>query len=208
MFMRRVLLAVFFCFSVGAYAAPAFQEGKDYQLLPQPSLRPDPQRIQVREFFWYGCPHCYHLLPVLDAWARKKPAYVDLVLTPAALNPEWQIDAQAYYADEIRGVAGKLHDDMFNAIHRDQNIQLINNVAAIDRFYTAHGAGANFSALMNSMVVLGKVNAAAQLARQYQLEGVPSLVIDGKYLVDYHAGEPARMMQVVDYVIALEHHGH
>ncbi len=208
MLMRTILSLVLVMWVAGVQAAPAFEEGKDYQILPQPSLRPDPQRVQVREFFWYGCPHCFHLLPVLDAWSRQKPSYVDLVLTPAALNPEWQIDAQAYYAAEIRGVAGKIHDDMFNAIHHDQNVQLINNVAAIDRFYEAHGAGANFSALMNSMVVLGKVNAAAQLARQYQLEGVPSLVIDGKYLVDYHAGEPARMMQVVNYLIGLEHRGH
>ncbi len=186
-------------------AAPAFEEGKDYTLITKPSAMPAGRDVQVQEFFWYGCPHCFHLLPVLDAWSRHQPAYVKLILVPAALTPVWQIDARAFYAAQIRGVVDKTHALIFNSIHQQNHTELVNDIPAIARFYEANGGGAHFADLMNSMVVLGKVNYAAEAARNYAIEGVPSLVIDGKYLVDYHAGEPDRMMKVVDYLVAQEH---
>ncbi len=189
----------------GVRAGSTPTEGKDYTLLSKPSALVSGHQVAVQEFFWYGCPHCFHLLPLLNAWQKKQPAWVHLELVPAALTPLWQIDARAYYAAQARGVAAKLHDEMFNAIHRDGKSALVNDPQAIAQFYESHGAGAHFLDLMNSMVIFGKVNFAAEQARNAQIEGVPSLIIDGKYLVDYHAGEPDQMLRVVDYLVHKEH---
>ncbi len=189
----------------GAHADSGFVEGKDYTLLSKPSPMVLGHQVVVQEFFWYGCPHCFHLLPFLDAWQKKQPAWVRLELVPAALTPLWQIDARAFYAAQARGVATKLHNVLFHSIHGDESTNLVNDPQAIARFYESHGAGPHFLDLMNSMVIFGKVNYAAEQARNDQIEGVPSLVIDGKYLVDYHAGEPERMLQVVDYLVHMEH---
>ncbi len=205
MWRKIMVVAVALLGWTGAYAEGAFVEGKDYTLITHPQLMPAGHDVVVQEFFWYGCPHCYHLLPLLDSWAKTKPAYVELDLIPAALTPLWQIDARAFYAAQSRGVALKLHEAMFDSIHKDQNTSLVNDIPSIVKFYESHGAGVHFAELMNSMVILGKVNYAAQLAKDYAIEGVPALIIDGKYLVDYHAGEPMRMMQVVAELVRREH---
>lgn len=201
--MKRIAMLFALLLPLSAWAE-TFVEGKDYQLIARPSMPTPSTKVEVREFFWYGCPHCYKLEPELGKWLKTKPAGAVFIRTPAALTPEWQIAAKGYYAAEAKGLVDKTHQMLFDAVHAQNRRDLVADEAALAKFYMSQGADANFPGLMGSMVVLGKVNAASNLAKSYAIEGVPSLVINGKYLVDYRAGAPERMMQVVTFLVDKE----
>lgn len=175
-------------------------QAADYQLLAKPGRVDKPGMIEVREFFWYGCPHCYHLEPHVSAWLKTKPADVNFVRTPAALNPVWEQNARAYYTAETLGIMEKAHGPLFQAIHAGK--QQIFDKDSLVRFYSGFGATpSNFNSLYNSFAVSGKVAQGKALAQQYGLDGVPAVVVNGKYLVK---GSDAKVLQTVNELIAKE----
>jgi thiol:disulfide interchange protein DsbA len=172
----------------------------DYQVLANPGPLDKPGKIEVREFFWYGCPHCYRLEPHLEAWLRTKPADVEFVRTPAAVNPVWEANARGYYTAEILGLVDKTHAALFQAIHVGH--QQIFDQASLARFYAGFGADPqNFNGLYNSFAVSGKVAQSKALFQRYQLEGVPGVVVDGKYLIK---GEDEKVITTLNALIAKE----
>ncbi|HMY28343.1 MAG TPA: thiol:disulfide interchange protein DsbA/DsbL [Agitococcus sp.] len=180
--------------------AANFVEGKDYKILANPTLNPAGKQIEVREFFWYGCPHCFRLDPHIEAWLKTKPADVVFVRTPAALNPVWEGNARGYYAVEMMGLVEKTHIPLFNTIHERQ--ARIFDEASLTAFYKNYGVDpAKFKGLYNSFAVNGKVSQGKALAQKYQIEGVPAVVVNGKYLI---SGETAKVLQVTDFLIAKE----
>ncbi len=183
-----------------AFAADTYTAGKDYEVLSAPGVVDKPGMIEVREFFWYGCPHCYRLEPNVAAWLKTKPTDVNFVRTPAAMNPVWEQNARGYYAIDMMGLTDKVHGPLFSTIH-EKNVRLYDqNTLGI--FYKAFGADQNrFNSLFNSFAVTGKVAQGKALAMRYKLEGVPAMVVNGKYVVK---GEDAKVIQVVNYLIAKE----
>jgi len=180
--------------------AADFVAGKDYKVLTTKGQVEKAGMIEVREFFWYGCPHCFRLDPFVETWRKTKPADVNFVRTPAALNPVWEGSARGYYAVEMMGLVEKTHVPLFNAIHERQTP--IFDEAKLTAFYQGYGVdAAKFKGLFNSFAITGKVSQAKTLAQKYQLEGVPAIVVNGKYVI---SGENQKVIDVTNFLIAKE----
>ncbi|OOS03570.1 thiol:disulfide interchange protein DsbA [Moraxella cuniculi DSM 21768] len=175
-----------------------FVEGRDYKVL----ANPDPitsDVIIVREFFWYGCPHCNSLEPYMQKWAKTRASDVAFFQTPAALNPMWEVAARGYYAAQQMGVQENTHQALFNAIHKDGKRNIISNQEELSNWYASQGVDkAKFNSLYNSFAVSTKVERSRSNAMRYQITGVPAVVVQGKYLV---TGADAKVPQVVDFLV-------
>ena len=197
-FLLGAVAASVLAFSGSAMAN--FVAGQDYQVVAKPVKVEKPGKIEVREFFWYGCGHCFKLEPHMQTWLKKLPKDVRFVRTPAAMNPVWEQAARAYYVSEALGVRKKTHLTLFHAIH-DQN-QPILEQPALAKFYTQFGIPeAKFNSTYKSFAITSKIAQAQDLAKRYQLSGVPAVTVNGKYIVQ---GEDAKVTQVVDYLIEKE----
>ncbi|MEJ5211830.1 MAG: thiol:disulfide interchange protein DsbA/DsbL [Burkholderiales bacterium] len=183
--------------------ARAATAGRDYALVefPQPTL--DPKRVEVLELFYYGCPHCFELEPLLNQWLKRLPRHAYFRRMPAIFNDAWVPLAKAYYAAEALGVVEKLHGDLFNAIHL-QGINL-NRRDTLLRFVAQRGVDATrFGAAYDSFGVQAKVQQARDLTSAYGIEGVPSMIVDGKYRTSSSmTGSHEKLFPVLDDLIAL-----
>ncbi len=189
---QRKSLAVFFLllsFSLinGLSARANIVEGKDYTVLTNPQPTQDADKIEVLEFFWYGCPHCYSLHPYLKTWLMTIPGDVSFRYVPAILRPNWVPAAKIYYAIEVMGIADVLHDKAYDAIHRDK-IDLNNESILFDWIEKQGIDRKKFENTFRSFAVQNQVARSTQMSRQYQLNGVPALVINGKYLTSGKMG--------------------
>ena len=200
--MKKFILggvtAMVMAFSANAMAAD-FVAGKDYTVVQNPGKPEVAGKIEVREFFWYGCPHCFKLEPHMQAWLRKIPSDVNFIRTPAAMNKLWEQGARAYYVSEALGVRKRTHLPLFHANGTGQQILQKDEFA---KFFTKYGVPeAKFNSMYNSFAITAKVSQANKLAQQYQLSGVPAVVVNGKYVVQ---GEDQKVVQVVEYLINKE----
>lgn len=182
-------------------AHAAFKKNRDYlRLFPSQPVTTG-HRVEVREFFWYSCPHCFHLEPVLNAWLKHQPAYVAFVRTPAVLRRSWEPQARAFYTFQALGVVNRLHDLFFNAIHiKHENLT---NEQLIAQWAARHGVNEQkFKATYRSFEVDSKLQNALNLERAEGIDAVPTFVVEGRYLTNAGmAGGRKRMMQVVDFLI-------
>lgn len=178
-----------------------FKESRDYvRLFPSQPVSTG-QRIEVREFFWYSCPHCFHLEPVLNEWLKHKPADVEFVRTPAVLRQSWEPQARAYYAFEALGVAKRLHDPFFDAIHvRHRDLSDEEQMAA---WAARHGVSAQaFRSAYHSFAVDTRIRNAKALEQAEGINAVPTLVVEGRYLTNVGmAGGRKRMMRLLDFLV-------
>ncbi len=184
---------------VSGAAFAAVEPGKDYQLL-NPSLPTGSKKIEVQEFFFYGCSHCFSLHLPLSAWEKTIPQDVELTLVPTIFRASWEPMARTFYALESLGQLQKLHDPLFRAWHVDK-IDL-NDEAMIGDFVAKYGVDrAKFSAAYNSFSMRSKVERSMQLIRVYGINGTPTIVVDGKYLIT--GLQPADTMRVLNEVIVM-----
>jgi thiol:disulfide interchange protein DsbA len=207
--LRRHLSALLLLLPIAAFAVPyapttenanQFLPTRDYIVLPTPLPTSTGNRIEVREFFYYGCSHCFALEPAIEQWLRTKPVDVELVRTPAVLNPQWGPLGRAYFVAEELQIVPKIHPAIFNAIHvkREQ----LNDQKAIGKFFERLGVPPEqFDATWNSFSVNTKVKNADSLARKYMVSGTPTIAVAGKYVVPA-AG--SRTFAIVDFLIAKE----
>ena len=177
-------------------------EGKDYLRLSTPLPAAPGGKIEVVEFFWYGCPHCNAFEPMLDAWAKKLPADVSFRRVPVAFREEPYVAHQRiYYALEEMKLTDTMHRRVFAAIHVDH--MRLDKPADIAAFMTKNGVdGAKFLEYYNGFSVQTKARQAAQLAQAYKLDGVPAIGIQGRYFTSASmAGSHERALAVTDYLI-------
>lgn len=189
---RRKSVAIFFLvLSLGLInsltAHADIVEGKDYTVLASPQPTQDANRIEVLEFFWYGCPHCYNLHPHLKTWLLNIPGDVGFRYVPAIFRANWVAAAKIYFAIEAMGVTDILHDKVYDAIHRDK-IDLNNESVLFDWIEKQGIDRKKFENTYNSFTVQNQVARSTQMSRQYQLTGVPALVINGKYVTSGRMG--------------------
>ncbi|MGD8483837.1 MAG: thiol:disulfide interchange protein DsbA/DsbL [Thioalkalispiraceae bacterium] len=207
--MKKIGLAVFvlmFSWSLStAYAA--FDEGIEYRVIEPPVATQTGNKIEVVELFWYGCPHCFRLEPLMKQWLKNKPDNVEFVRVPAIFNKRWELHAKAYYSAEALGVLDKVHDELFEEIHVRK--KHLHNKAELRTFFVKHGVKAeDFDNTFDSFMVNIKVNRARDLSKRYGIDGVPSLVVNGKYLSDGPmAGGHAKLMKILDHLIKIEAKG-
>lgn len=163
------------------HAAPV--EGRDYAKLAAPQPQEAQGRIEVIEFFSYGCPHCDHLHPLISKWAAQLPANVTFIRVPVSLGrPQWGQLVRAYYALQATGDLARLDTPLFDAIHR-QKLPLFNQ-ANITSWVIEQGVDADrFTAAYNSFNVSTRATHAEQLSREYQIEGIPAIYVAGRYHV-------------------------
>ena len=198
-FLLGSLATAIFAIS-GSTMAANFVAGKDYSVVANPGKVDVPGKIEVREFFWYGCGHCFTLEPYMQTWLRQLPKDVNFVRTPAAMNPVWEMNARGYYVSEALGVRKKTHLPLFHAIH-DKGQQIFDQQSQA-KFFVKYGVPeAKFNSMFNSFAIPSKISQAKQLARQYQLTGVPAVVVNGKYIVQ---GDNGKVIQVVNYLVDQE----
>ncbi len=207
-FVSRILMALVtaLALQLPAHASP-FKEGVDYELLPQPGKVEVPGKQEVREFFWYGCPHCFQLEEPLNAWRKTLPADVHFVRTPAPMNNHWVPHAHAYYVAESLGKLDEISDKLFQALHVKK--EKVFNQEELAIFFTQFGVTEqDFNKRYNSFSVRTKVRQAEALSKNYRLRGVPALVVNAKYLVKAQQGKaPDAMLPVVQYLLDKERVG-
>ena len=188
--------AVAFAFvAIAASAgAQALTEGTNYVRLKNQMPVESGKNIEVIEFFSYGCPHCGELEPVLQGWLKSKPADVTFRRIPVMFQPRWENLAKGYYTLEALNEE-KLSPEVFVALH-SRNMPLWNEKDFLDWVATKGVDRKKAEELFNSFAIVGKVNRAKQLAASYQIQSVPTIIVDGKYatgpekLPGGHAGVP------------------
>ncbi|MGA0935580.1 MAG: thiol:disulfide interchange protein DsbA/DsbL [Pseudohongiellaceae bacterium] len=204
----KTLLLVAMIFGVAATvsAQPSlYVEGTHYEIIANPVRTADPNKIEISEIFWYGCPHCYAFEPLITSWEEKLPSDVAFVRSPGMWNQTMEIHAQIYYAAEALGVTGKIHDVAFNEIHQRRNY-LQTEDAIKDMFVSQGVAPADFDKAWKSFSVSSAVKRANTRMRDYGVRGVPSIVVNGKYLVSVGGAVPTQtdMLKIVDFLVQKE----
>ena len=187
-----------------AAQAQAFREGVDYLVLDKPAPTEAPAgKVEVVEFFWYGCPHCNSFEPQLDAWLKTAPKNVAFRRVPVSFRPDFEPHQRLYYALEAMGKVDELHKKVFYTIHVER--QPLNTAALVAAWAEKQGLDkAKFVEMYNSFSVSTKVRKATQLQDSYKVDGVPSLGIAGRY---YTSSEQAKSMErallITNYLVGL-----
>ncbi|MBE8190341.1 MAG: thiol:disulfide interchange protein DsbA/DsbL [Candidatus Thioglobus sp.] len=199
--MKKILLAALF--SLGVNAAD-YEADIDYIVLEKPVQTATGDRIEVRELFWYYCPHCYNLEPILNAWVQKLPENAEFIRQPAMFSERWVNGAIFYFVLEELNLLEKLHEPLFNAIHI-KNKRFNSQDSFVD-WVSGFGVDeAKINAAFDSFAVRIKTNKAKLNTAKYKVKGVPVLIVNGKYWTDAnHAGSYSNMLKVVEFLIEKE----
>jgi thiol:disulfide interchange protein DsbA len=201
-FSKRIFtLFAFLCLS-GAVLAQGqkIEEGFDYRILPIPQPVETKGKVEVIEFFWYGCPHCYDFEPELISWVKRQPKDVVFKRVPVAFRDDFMPHSQLFYTLEALGKGDALHEKVMYAMHKE-NKRLLTESEIAD-WAAAQGIDRNtFLATYRSFAVTSKARAARQLADSYRIDGVPTIVMQGKYVTSPSiAGTKAKAIGVMDFL--------
>ncbi len=183
-------------------AALDLMEEVDYRVIPQQPLA-DPARIEVVEFFYYGCRWCSEAEPYVRQWLQRKPADVVFRLQPAIRNTRWITLTKAFYVLEAQGKLAALHGQLFRAYHADE--LNLDDEAVLTDWLVRHGLKRErVEAALTSAQVMAKVEAARVATYAYQVDTTPSVVVDGRYLTSSGmTGGVAALMDVVEALVAM-----
>jgi thiol:disulfide interchange protein DsbA len=191
--------------------AGKWQVGKNYSpIVPAQPTSVGPGKVEVVEVFWYGCGHCYSLDPYLESWSKNKPAYIEFVRLPVMWGPAHKSHARFYYTLQALGRDKDLHVKAFDTIHRGNNPLLGNDEESSYRaqlaFAKANGVDEKkFAETYRSMWVDTKLKQAEDLTKRYRVEGVPLMVVNGKYSTDVgSAGGHSQLLSLINDLAASE----
>lgn len=189
-----------------AQTAGAPVEGQHFARLSTPaavSLPSPDKKIDVVEFFWYGCPHCNSFEPMLEGWVKRLPPDVSFRRVHVGFGAQHQIHQKLHYALEEMGLLATMHRKVFAAMHASSNRRQLISDSDISAFGTENGIdGAKLIATMKSFGVNTKAARARQLTDAYKIDGVPALGVQGRwYTSGSLAGSLERMVAVADFLI-------
>lgn len=175
-----------------------------YEVINPPLNTSTPDKVEVLEFFWLGCPHCYSFEPTIAAWEAQMPSYVSFVREAPPLNPSWEQHSRAFYAAQLMGQENAFVNAMFKAIHEDK--QRMRKPSEIAELAATLGMDQDkFEKTMKSFAVQTKLNRSIQLAKGAGISGVPAIMINGKYRTSAsQAGGNSGMIDVINSTIAIE----
>ncbi len=207
-FKRYASLATLLILSniaVSAHAA-SYAEGIEYlKINPAVSTTVDKGQIEVVELFWYMCPHCFRFEPDINEWKKTKPKNVVFKRVPAIFSPRWRFFAKVYYTIKLLGIEDKIHAELFNELHEKR--ARLSNEAAMAKFIEKHAGikKKKFMDVFNSFSVDAKVRKAEDLSKRYQAQGVPTLIVNGKWRTGGSiAGGHKGMIKVLNHLIKIE----
>src|SRR5260221_3115981 len=203
MFFRLLSVLSGLSLVVGVTLGVSPAEGVDYIELKPPQSVESSGKIEVLEFFWYRCPHCYALEPDLESWAKRLPRDVQFKRVPGILNDDWAVDARIFYTLEAIGELDRLHRPLFDTIHQQGGVRLHGDAFAkwVAEWLAKQKVDmAKYDAAFHSFTVESKLRRAAQMGRAYRLDGVPTLAVQGRYLVVASTSRRA-MLATADFLI-------
>ena len=185
-------------------AAPALAQAQGYELVEPPQNTATPDAVEVMEFFWLGCPHCYSFEPYIEDWKADMPSGAVLVREAPPLNPSWEQHSRAFYAARALGHEDEFVEAAFKAIHEDgKRLRKPDEIAEVA---ASVGMDADeFEKTMKSFSVETALKRSVKLARSAGLTGVPTVVVNGKYRTGAGlAGGNAGIIDVIDRMVAIE----
>jgi protein dithiol oxidoreductase (disulfide-forming) len=198
--MKRILPLLLAACTLAPLFAAAQPQFAYSEIKPALQVEAD-GKIEVLEFFWYGCIHCYNLEPAVEKWEKTLPKDVQFRRVPTVFNERWALDAAIFYTFEAMGVLDKLHRPFFEAIHR--NGLRSDNRQALAEWLQKQGIDpAKFDATMKSFGVQSKTRRAAQLTVHYKISGTPAMAVHGRYTVSTDQGRTQDgMFETVNYLV-------
>jgi protein dithiol oxidoreductase (disulfide-forming) len=176
-----ILAATTALFAVTAAGAQELQEGTNYFRFKVPLPVDTGKKIEVIEFFSYGCPHCADLEPILQPWVKAMPADVQFRRVPVLFQDRWVVLAKVYYTLEAMGEDARLSPEVFVAIHKS-GINLAIDKTFFDWAATKGLDRKKVEDMYTSFGIAGKINRAKQQAQLYNIQSVPTLIVDGKFM--------------------------
>jgi len=197
--MKQLLASILAACALAALPAAA-QPKYSYSEL-KPALQVESEgKIEVLEFFWYGCIHCYNLEPMVEKWEKTLPKDVQFRRVPAVFNDRWAIDASIFYALEAMGLLEKLHRPLFDAIHKER----LRTDVQKDFMEWLQKQGVDtkkFTETMKSFGVQSKMRRAAQMTALYKIDGTPAMAVHGRYTVSTDQGKTQNgLFETVNYL--------
>jgi thiol:disulfide interchange protein DsbA len=213
-FLQHAFAALSLSFiAIAANATPANpQNGVDYRTLDKEQQTESGKKVEITEFFWYNCPHCAAFEPALEAWVKKQGDHIVFKRVPVAFRDDFLPQQKLFYALEALGKVDEMQLKVFNAIHKER--KRLDTDAAIADWVAQQGIDKQkFTDLYNSFGIQSKARRAAQLQTAYQIDGVPTIAVDGRYLTSpsivgadmKNAPEDALQagaLQVMDWLVA------
>ena len=179
-------------------------EGR-YELLQPQQLTETGDRIEVVDVFWYGCPHCYTFLPMMEAYDKVKPDYVEIRRLPAIFRESWVAHARAYYTASLLGVTDRMHRPLFEEIHEHR--RPTDHKEALAAFFERNGVERSaFEQTYDSFAVESLVRKSVLMQQRYGVTGTPSVIVNGKYRITGRlAGSYNNVIAVVMALVDREH---
>ena len=195
---RRSLVIALAAAPASASLAPlAFAQQPPFLELNPPQPVETADKIEVLEFFWYGCIHCYNLEPKIETWLKTLPKDVEFRRVPAVFNERWAHDAAIFYTFEALGLLDKLHRPFFDAIHRDRLRS--DNAQALSAWLQKQGVDTKkFETTLKSFGVQSKTKRAIRMTTAYKIDGTPAMTVHGRYVVP----SSEAMLENVNRVVA------
>ena len=182
-------------------AAAELKAGRDYKPLATPQAVETGAKVEVIEFFWYGCSHCFDLEPFLNKWTAKLPGDVEFRRIPAIPSERWLPNARTFYTLEALNLLDRLHGEVFDAIHIDR-VNFNDEKIQLEWMEKKGVDKRKFAEAWKSFSVQGKTKRAVQLSQAYGVNSVPTLVVDGKYMTAVSmTGSPEGLMKTLDELI-------
>lgn len=202
--LRRILTLAFASLALAAGAAHAqLRLGQEYTLLNPPQASEGGGKVEVIEFFSYACGHCYKLEPFLESWVKKLPPDVVFKRVPGVGSASWTQLGLLFYSLEAMNKLDPIHVKAFDAIHKD-NTNLTNPKVRESWLANQGVDPAQYNAVEKSFTVQSKIARATQLMGAYKVDGVPMIIVNGKYVTSTgHAGSPERVIPVVEQLVAM-----
>ena len=185
----------------GLHSALADSHGFDptgkYELLRQPQATETPGKVEVVDVFWYGCPHCFSFLPIMEQYEKVKPAYVEIRRMPAIFRDSWVAHARAYYTAKILGVDQQIHRPLFEAIHNQK--RNLDTREELMKFFERYGvSNEDFRNTYDSFAVETLMRKSRVMQQRYGITGTPTVIVNGKYRVSGRlAGSYENMLKVI-----------
>lgn len=189
--------------TVDSQPSDGFVEGQHYLVIEEPR-RIRGEKIEVMEFFSYGCIHCFNFEPMITEWAQERADRVNFIQTPAIANEYWRLLGRTYYALESLGIREKHQLAFFRAIHDARLV--FDTKEKVISFFEGRGVDRRkFESALESPIVTGKLNKADLLARRMMVAAVPTVIVHGKYMVRTSRDVgTSRMLDVIDYLVEKE----
>ena len=189
--------------STSVHAAGIDPAGK-YDLVTPPQPTDTPDKVEVVEVFWYGCPHCFTFLPAMEQYKKSKPDYVAVRHMPAIFRDSWVAHARAFYTADLLGISDQIHRPLFDAIHLRK--QRMDSREALMEFFAEYGiSNDDFTKTYNSFAVETLLRKSQVMQQRYGVRGTPSVIVNGKYRVSGSlAGSTENMIKVVEALVEQE----